>query len=101
MRVTVAFEREDRPGRSFGLTWVSTDPAGTALDLVGIDVGAVRQWRQGAAKLDDISIAVIPLIEQLEILNDLGNRRHDATYIALRTALAKKFAGLTGPRKCL
>src|SRR4029077_3789453 len=75
------------------------DLAGTALDLVGIDMGAVRQWRQGAATLDDISIASILLIERLEILTDLGNRRHDATYISLRTALAKKVRRPDSPAK--
>ena len=55
--------------------------ASAALDLVGIDVGTVRQWCQCAAKLDDIAIAVVPLIEQRKILNDLVNRSHDASYI--------------------
>src|SRR5262249_3128500 len=47
--------------------------------------------RQCASELDNIPVAVVPFVEEREILEDLVNWRHDATYIRLRRAMAKKF----------
>jgi hypothetical protein len=47
-------------------------------------VGTVRQGRQSAAKLDDVTIAIVPLIEQLEILNDFVNFAHRLIYMPTR-----------------
>jgi hypothetical protein len=41
-------------------------------------MGCLGQRRQGAPEFDDIAVAVIPLVEQLEILNDLVDCGHGA-----------------------
>src|SRR5215831_9360420 len=53
-------------------------------------MGTVCQGRQCASKLDDIPIAVVPLIEEREVLEDLVNWRHHATYIRLRRGNGQK-----------
>src|SRR5262245_13423146 len=52
-------------------------------------VSFVRQRRQSAAELDNVTVSIAPFIEQPEIFNNLFNRRHDASYISLWTAKAK------------
>ena len=50
--------------------------AGAALHLVGVAAGRFRQRRQRAAELDQIAVAVVPLLQQSEILDDLVDRCH-------------------------
>src|SRR5689334_6839727 len=74
MRVTVTDEVEDRfPLASAGHVGLQPNLAGAALDLVGVGTCFFRQWRQHPAKLDDIPIPVIPIVEQLKILQDFVN----------------------------
>src|SRR4029079_11015864 len=48
---------------------------GAALHLVGVAAGRLRQRRQRAAEFDQVAVAVVPLLQQIEILNDLVDRR--------------------------
>ena len=50
------------------------DLAGAALHLVGVVAGGVGQRRQRAAELDQIAVAVVPLLQKFEILDDLVDR---------------------------
>ncbi len=77
MGVAVALEGQHRTGGAVAFYMgEQPDLAGAAAHFVGLAVGAFRQRLQRAAKLDDIAIAVVPLIEQREILNDVVDRRH-------------------------
>ena len=88
--VTVALERENRTRSSVRL-YICNKPnlAGATLDLVCIDVSFVWQRRQSAAELDDVTVSVVPFIEQPEIFNNLFNAHHDASYISSWTAKDK------------
>ena len=44
--------------------------ADAALNLVGGVACVFREWLKGTAKLDDIAIAVLPIVEKLEIGKD-------------------------------
>jgi hypothetical protein len=48
------------------------------LYLIGVDVRRVRQGRHHSAELDEVAIAIVPLVEQGEILVDLVDR-HDVS----------------------
>ena len=79
MGVAVAVEGERRAGGAVRLDMrEQPDLAGAASHLVGLGVRAFGQRRQRAAELDDIAIAVVPLIEQREILNDVVDGGHAA-----------------------
>ena len=60
------------------------DLAGAAAHLVGLIVGGLRQRRQRAPELDDIAVAVVPLVEQFEILDDLVDCGHGANSSDMR-----------------
>ena len=79
MGVAVAVEAQRRAGGAIRFHMgEQPDLAGATAHLVGFGVSAFRQRRQRAAELDDVTIAVVPLIEQGEILNDFVNGRHAA-----------------------
>src|SRR5262245_3502543 len=88
--VAVALERESWARSSVWL-YICEKPnlAGATLNLVRIDVSFARQRRQSAAELDNVTVSIVPFIEQPEIFNNLFNRRHDASYISSWTAKAK------------
>src|SRR5262249_34921877 len=44
--------------------------AGAALDLVCVVPRLVRQWCQASSELDHISVAIVPVVEQREIVDD-------------------------------
>src|SRR5262249_17681774 len=90
MRIAVAFEPEGWSGNSVRLH-MSQQPnlAGATLDLVRIDVGAVRQGCQSTAELDDVAISIVPFIKQREIFNNLANCSHGSSYIGPRAAKTK------------
>src|SRR5262245_51727336 len=94
MRSAVAFEPEGWSGNSVRLH-MSQQPnlAGATLDLVRIDVGAVRQGCQSTAELDDVAISIVPFIKQREIFNNLANCSHGSSYIGPRAAKAKTERG--------
>ena len=50
------------------------DLAGAALHLVGVVAVGVGKGRQRAAELDQIAVAIVPLIQQREIVDDLVDR---------------------------
>ena len=76
MGVAVAGEGQHRARRAVRLDrGRKPHLAGAALHLVGVAARGLRQRRQRAAKLDQIAIAVVPLVQQGEILDDLVDRR--------------------------
>src|SRR5215470_8164097 len=72
MGVTVADERQHRTALAIGLNARrQPDLTGTTLHLVGIAPVALVERRQRSAELDDIAVAVVPLVQQGKILDDL------------------------------
>src|SRR6185503_1705832 len=70
MRVAVADEAEARDGAA--AIDVGREPhlADAALHLVGGGAVVLGQRRKLAAKLDDVAVAILPIVEQLEIGED-------------------------------
>lgn len=64
------------------------DLTGATLHFVSIGVGANCQRRQSAPKFDDVAIAVVPLIEQREIFNDLVDWSHGCHRLRDESVLA-------------
>src|SRR5215203_4226515 len=88
MGVAVAVKSKDRTAAAIRFDG-RREPhlAGAAPHLVGFVARGLRQWRQGAAKLDQIAVAVVPLLQEIEILNDLVDRRlFHALYIGWTVA---------------
>ena len=56
------------------------DLAGAAAHLVGLGVRRLGERRQVASELDHIAVAIVPLVEQLEILNDVVDIGHGLRY---------------------
>ena len=52
------------------------DLAGAASDLVVLIMGSFGQWLQLAAKFDEVAIAIFPLVEQVEVSDDVGDGSH-------------------------
>src|SRR5260370_35443525 len=77
MSIAVAGEIQDGSPRTIR-THRGCKPnlAGATLDLVRVRAVALGQRAQASAKLDDIAVAVVPLLEQRKILDDLVDR-HD------------------------
>src|SRR5579884_3030245 len=72
MRVAVADESQDRFAAAvWPHSGIEPNLAGATLHLV--DVGACRlvQWRKFPAELDQVTIAVVPIVQEREILDDL------------------------------
>src|SRR5262245_6267395 len=93
MCVAVALEREDWPRRSVWLDMrQEPDLACATSNFIRFNVSAVRQRRQSSAQLDDVSIAIVPFIEQRKIFNNLVDCSHGASYIGPRAAKAKSRA---------
>src|SRR5256885_9453027 len=77
VRVAVADERQCRTGGTIGLdSGGKPYLAGAALHLVRLAAQFLRQRLEGAAELDNVAIAVVPLVEQGEILDDVVDRGH-------------------------
>ncbi len=101
MGVAVAVESQHRTVAAIRLDG-RREPhlAGAAPHLVGVVAGGFRQRRQRAAKLDQIAVAVVPLLQQLEILNDLVDRRlFHALYIGWTGRCRSKKNGARRRRK--
>src|SRR5437868_6272051 len=73
------------------------DLARATLHLVRLRMLGVRHWLQRAAELDDVPVAVVPILQQRKIIPDLVDRRHRTrmsccgTYIG-RRRLESEFA---------
>src|SRR6516165_104526 len=81
MGIAVAVEGEYRTTGAVRLhVREQPDLAGAAAHLVGLVVSTFRKRRQSPSKFDDIAVAVVPLLEQREILNDFINRGHNRLY---------------------
>jgi hypothetical protein len=74
VRVAIAPESEHRLAVPRGLL-DQPDLARAAAHLVFVVVLGRRQRRERLAELDDIAIAVLPIVEEAEILNQILNRR--------------------------
>ena len=77
MGVAVAGEAQHRAGRAVG-QHRGREPnlAGAALHLVRFAAVPLGERGERPAKLDHIAIAVVPLVEQGEIVDDFVDRRH-------------------------
>src|SRR5262247_322789 len=76
MGIAVAAEREDRAApavRTHGRG--EPDLAGAALHLVPLGAVALGQRREAATELDDVTIAVVPFVEQRKIVDNLVEGR--------------------------
>src|SRR5215813_6969963 len=76
MCIAVAYERQQRPGLAIVLAIGlhrrrQPDLAGTALHLVGIVAVLLVKRRKRTAELDDVAVAVVPLVQQRKVLDDL------------------------------
>src|SRR6516165_10511823 len=65
---------------------IEPDLAGAALNLVGIAMRRLRQWRQFAPQLDQIAIAIVPVVQDRKIADDLVDVSH---CVQARTLLAR------------
>src|SRR5271169_3705340 len=76
MGVAVALEDEARRGPVCRAIDLSREPdlTGAAANSVRLRSRRFRQWRQGAAELDHVAIAVLPVIQELEVRQDVLER---------------------------
>lgn len=90
MRVGFALERHDRIlGPVFGVA-DEPDLAGAALHLVGGRPLVFRQVRQRLAELDHIAVAILPVLEEGEIVHDFVKAGHRIRPLSLRLAYRRK-----------
>jgi hypothetical protein len=77
-RVAVAAKRQHRrAGGVMDAARIQPDLADAAAHAIFFGAGGLRQWLQRAAKLDQIAIAILPIVEKFEIADDLVDiRRH-------------------------
>src|SRR5271165_5949679 len=79
MGVAVTPKREDRSAGAVGPHGGGEpDLAGATLDPVRVDMRLRRKQSERTAELDDITIAVVPFVEQGEVVADLIDR-HERT----------------------
>jgi hypothetical protein len=73
MGVAVALEAEARRGPGGGAIDLGREPdlTGAAANFVRLRSRRFRQQRQGAAELDHVAIAVLPVIQKLEVREDV------------------------------
>src|SRR5260370_3591997 len=75
MRVAVATKRQHRAGLAVRLDLgVEPDLAGAALHLVDVVPRLLRKRIQVPPELDDIAVAIVPIIEKREIVDDFLDR---------------------------
>src|SRR6202165_717238 len=75
MRVAVPERMQQRlAGRAAGDPLCKPDLGGAALHLVGCGMLGFRHRIQRAAELDDIPVAVVPLVQQRKIIPDFVDR---------------------------
>src|SRR4029077_16825810 len=76
MGVAVALEDEARRGPVGRALDLGREPdlTGAAANSVRLRSRRFRQWRQGAAELDHVAIAVLPVIQELEVREDVFER---------------------------
>src|SRR5271167_375748 len=76
MGVAVALEDEARRGPVSRAIHLSREPdlTGAAANSVRFRSRRFRQRRQGAAELDHVAIAVLPVIQELEVREDVLKR---------------------------
>ena len=89
MRVGIALELDDRIG-AVADPCGQPDLADAAADLVGVDAGFVGEGRQRRAQIDDIAVAVFPLVEEGKVVADRLNGRHAQDIGAANTEVTKK-----------
>src|SRR6476619_2855045 len=58
------------------------DLTGAAANSVRLRSRRFRQWRQGAAELDHVAIAVLPVIQELEVREDVLERHGSSSATA-------------------
>src|SRR5262245_32355200 len=74
--------------------------AGAAAHPIGLGAQGLGQWRQGSAKLDDITVAVLPVIEERKVGPDAVDRHELSVAWNLAAAAfgaAPPAYGLRGP----
>ena len=76
VRVAVGEEGEDRSPVAALNVGGEPDLAGAAAHLVGVSPQRFGQRRQGAAELDQIAVAILPIVEQGEVGRYIGCCRH-------------------------
>ena len=64
------------PGRIRASAKLKSHLADAAAHLVGLIMSGLAQRLQCAAKIDDIAISVLPIVEDFEIAANLFNTRH-------------------------
>src|SRR6478672_1578534 len=76
MGVAVALEDEARRGPVGRAIDLGREPdlTGAAANSVRLRSRRFRQWRQGAAELDHVAIAVLPVVQELEVREDVLER---------------------------
>src|SRR5436305_8504297 len=93
MRVAVAEIAQHRFARALaGKFSRQPDLTGATLHLVGGGVLGLRHRIQRAAEFDDIPVAVVPVVEQREIIPDFVYCRHLGGMSPCETYI--------GPRRC-
>jgi len=76
MGVAVAGEGERGPALAVRMHGGrEPDLARAALDLIRFGAVALGEGSQAAPELDDIAVAVVPLLEQRKVVDDLVERR--------------------------
>src|SRR5436190_23903423 len=90
MGITIAGKSQHWAARAVRAhSGVEPDLARAALNFVGMAMRRLRQRRQFAPQLNQIAIAIIPVVQDREIANDLVNVSH---YVQARTlSLASAF----------
>jgi hypothetical protein len=87
MGVAVTPKREDRSAEAVGpLGGGKPDLAGATLDLIRVDMRLRRKRSERTAELDDIPIAVVPFVEQGEVVADLVDRHERTRFGVVATA---------------
>src|SRR5579862_379335 len=79
MRIAVALERQHRTARAVRPhRGIEPDLAGATLHFVDIVVRGSRQRREIPPQLDQVAIAIVPILEVREIVDDFGDISHSA-----------------------
>src|SRR5215831_19253665 len=87
MSIAVAGKSQHRAaGAVTAHSSIEPDLAGAALNLVGVAMCRLRQWRQFAPQLNQIAIAIVPVIQDPKIADDLVNVSH---CVQARTLVAR------------
>src|SRR4029077_14406002 len=88
MGVAVALEAEARRGAGAIDLGREPDLTGAAANFVRLRSRRFRQRRQGAAELDHVAIAVLPVIQELEVREDVLERHGSSSATGDTTSTA-------------